>query len=73
MVVPHLLTIDMEFKEGSSEVLKFFPFALQIYLGTGMLRQSLDARPEVMAEILNQVEASLCRLPHPGPAGDGSA
>lgn len=50
---PIFLPIDMEFKE-----LRLFPFALQIYLGTGMLRQSLDARPEVMAEILNQVEAS---------------
>lgn len=72
MVVPHLLAIDMEFKEGSSEVLRLFPFALQVYLGTGVLRQSLDVRAEVMAEILHQVEASPCRLPHPDPAGDAS-
>lgn len=65
--------IDKEFKESSSEVLRLLPFALQVYLGTGVLRQSLEVRAGVMAEILHQVEASPCQLPHLGPAGDASS
>lgn len=72
---PHLWpaeAVDGEFEEGSSEGLRLCPFALQVYLDTGVSRQPLEVRAGVMAEILNQVEVSPCRCPHPGPAGGAS-